>query len=199
MLKDRSRNRLSLASPFHAPKGVYIIDPVHSVIGFSVRHAVFFDVRGRFNSFEGILKLGGTHPSRSAAYMSIQTESLDTRDRERNAHLKGPAFFDSSTYPLMTFQSIGITGAGDEAIRLDGNLRIRDVELPVPVDLEFGGGAQDGRGKYRVGFRGKATLSQSDWGLTWNAPTGPGLALVDDRMSLIIDISAVRMDPTVPA
>lgn len=196
MLTDRSRSTLSAESPIRAPHGVYIIDSAQSVIGFSVRHAVLFNVRGKFSSFEGLLKLDGTHPSRSAVYMSVQTESLDTRDPERNEHLKGPDFFDSSTFPLMTFQSIGVAGAGDNGVRLDGNLRIKDIELPVAVDLEFGGATQDALGRHRVGFRGTATLTRSDWGLAWNARYAPGRSPVDDRMSLIVDISAVRMEPT---
>ncbi|MFJ4466970.1 YceI family protein [Streptomyces sp. NPDC089424] len=182
-------------SPFDVPNGIYLIDPVRSVIGFSVRHALVLDVRGRFTSFEGILKLNGRHFSRNAAYMSIQTESLDTRDREKDRHLKGPDFFHSSSFPLMTFQSAGIAGAGDEGVRLDGDLRIKDVELPVTLDLEFGGAARDARGRHRVGFRGTATLGQSDRGLVWSAPPQSGGAPVDVEMSLAVDISAVHMDP----
>lgn len=89
-----------------AVTGAYTIDPVHSTIGFSVRHAMITNVRGRFDRFEGLLVLDGADPSRSKAYVSVQTDSMDTGAADRDAHLAGPDFFDSATFPLMTFHSM---------------------------------------------------------------------------------------------
>ena len=195
-------NRTTLvanAGPSQGLTGVYTIDPVHSTIGFSVRHAMISNVRGRFDSFEGLLKLDGSRPTRSEAYMSVQTRSVYTGIRERDVHLRGPDFFDSSTFPLMTFHSTGIADAGDDAFRLAGNLRIKDIELPLTIDLEFGGASVDTYGQHRVGFEGSATLRRSDWGLTWNTALETGGVLVSDKVKLLLDISAVRLSAVAAA
>jgi polyisoprenoid-binding protein YceI len=174
--------------------GAYTLDPVHSTIGFSVRHAMISTVRGRFNRFEGLLILDGADPSRSEAYVSVQTDSLDTGVADRDAHLAGPDFFDSATYPLMTFRSTGITALGDDEFRLLGSLRVKDVELPLNIDITFGGDGDDALGNHRVGFEGAATLRRSDWGLAWNTPLDTGGVLISDKVTLALDISAVRAD-----
>ncbi|WP_217137025.1 YceI family protein [Streptomyces sp. AC558_RSS880] len=174
--------------------GAYTIDPVHSTIGFSVRHAMISNVRGRFHRFEGLLILDGADPSRSEAYVSVQTDSLDTGVADRDAHLAGPDFFDSATYPLMTFRSTGITALGDDEFRLLGSLRVKDVELPLNIDITFGGAGDDALGNHRVGFEGAATLRRSDWGLAWNTPLDTGGVLISDKVTLALDISAVRAD-----
>ncbi|MGP4052034.1 YceI family protein [Streptomyces sp. 2A115] len=199
MLKNRSQNTLSDVGPYEALTGVYTIDPIHSMIGFSVRHAMISNVRGKFDSFEGLLKLDGAQPTRSEAHVSVQTQSLDTGIRDRDAHLTGPEFFDSATFPLMTFRSTGIVPVGDDAFRLDGNLKIKDVELPLDIDLSFGGAGQDAYGQHRVGFEGTATLKRSDWGLTWNAALETGGVLISDKVTLILDISAVQQGPEAAA
>ncbi|MHB9856346.1 YceI family protein [Streptomyces sp. Tue6028] len=193
MLSNRHRKTRSGTSPYAALAGVYTVDPVHSRIGFSVRHAMITNVRGTFGAFEGLLQIDGARPARSKAYLSVQTDSLDTGMRDRDAHLMGPDIFDSSTFPLMTFRSTGLVPVGDDGFRMSGDLRIKDVELPVTVDLAFGGAGRDLDGKRRVGFEGTATLQRSDWGLTWNAALETGGVLVGDKVRLDLDISAVQV------
>lgn len=193
MPKISNPTTASRISPYDHPTGFYTIDPVHSMLGFSVRHAMISHVRGRFDSFEGLIKLDSSRPALSEAHVSVQTESLDTGVNERNAHLRGPDFFDSSTFPLMTFRSTRIVPAGDDEFRLLGNLRIKDIELPVDIDVEFGGAGRDAYGQNRVGFEGHATLQRSDWGLTWNTALETGGVLVSDKVSLTLDISAVQV------
>ncbi|MFD9292779.1 YceI family protein [Streptomyces sp. NPDC060030] len=193
MLRNR-QNKISDSSPYAALTGTYTIDPVHSTIGFSVRHAMISNVRGRFDAFEGLLILDGYDPARSEAHVSVQTQSLDTSISARDAHLTGPEFFDSATFPLMTFRSTGIVPIGEDEFRLVGNLRIKDIELPLAINLTFGGSAQDAYGNYRVGFEGTATLQRSDWGLTWNTALETGGVLVGDKVTLSLDISAVLQE-----
>ncbi|MEU6452454.1 YceI family protein [Streptomyces sp. NPDC046979] len=177
-----------------AVTGAYTIDPVHSTIGFSVRHAMITNVRGRFDRFEGLLVLDGSAPSRSRAYVSVQTDSMDTGAADRDAHLAGPDFFDSATFPLMTFHSTGISPLGDDEFRLAGSLRIKDLELPLDIDVVFGGAGDDAFGNHRVGFAGSATLRRSDWGLAWNTPLDTGGVLIGDKVTLTLDISAIRTE-----
>ncbi|AVH60643.1 MULTISPECIES: YceI family protein [Streptomyces] len=193
MLKNRKHNNVSGIRPHRALTGVYTIDPVHSLVGFSVRHAMVSNVWGRFDAFEGLLKLDGTRPTRSKAYVSVQTGSLATGIQDRDAHLTGPDFFDSLTFPLMTFRSTLLVPVGDEDFRLWGRLRIKDVELPISIDLAIGGTGRDSNGKSRIGFEGTATLQRSDWGLNWNTMLEAGGVLVSDKVKLIFDISAVQL------
>ncbi|MDQ0809628.1 polyisoprenoid-binding protein YceI [Streptomyces sp. B3I7] len=174
--------------------GAYTIDPVHSTIGFSVRHAMITNVSVRFDRFEGLLVLDGSEPSRSKAYVSVQTDSMDTGAADRDAHLAGPDFLDSAMSPLMTFHSTGITPLGDDEFRLSGGLRIKDIELPLDIDVVFGGAGDDAFGNHRVGFAGSATLRRSDWGLAWNTPLETGGVLISDKVTLTLDISAVRTE-----
>ncbi|WP_372349512.1 YceI family protein [Streptomyces sp. KL116D] len=183
-------------SPYEQLTGSYTIDPVHSTLGFSVRHAMISNVRGKFDSFEGLLKIDGARPALSEAHVSVQTESLDTGIEDRDAHLKGPDFFDSANFPVMAFRSTRIVQAGDDRFRLLGSLRIKDIELPLTLDIEYGGAALDASGQHRIGFEGRATLRRSDWGLSWNAALETGGVLVSDKVTLILDISAVQVDRT---
>jgi polyisoprenoid-binding protein YceI len=194
MLIQRDRSAVPGSGSYAAVTGTYTIDPVHSTIGFSVRHAMISHVRGRFDRFEGLLKLDGFDPSRSEAYVSVQTDSLDTGTQERDAHLGGPDFFDSATFPLMSFRSTGIVPLGDDEFRLTGSLRIKDIELPLDIDVVFGGAGEDAYGQHRVGFEGTATLRRSDWGLAWNTPLATGGVLISDKVTLTLDISALRVD-----
>jgi polyisoprenoid-binding protein YceI len=195
MPRTGPRTSVSGVSPYAQLTGIYIIDPVRSTLGFSVRHAMISHVRGRFDTFEGLLKLDGSRPALSEAHVSVQTASLYTGIEQRDAHLRGPDFLDSSTFPLMAFRSTRAVPTGVGAFRLLGSLRIKDIELPVEIDVEFGGAGRDAYGHDRVGFEGRATLQRSAWGLTWNTVLKTGGVLVNDKVTLIFDISAVRVDP----
>ncbi|CAM5698394.1 YceI family protein [Streptomyces canus] len=199
MLTERDRAASPGPGTYTALTGVYTIDPAHTTVGFSVRHAMISTIRGRFDRIEGLLLLDGSDPSRSTAYVSLQTDSIDTGTQERDVHLRGPEFFDSATYPLMAFRSTRIVQRGDDEFRLTGSLRIKDIELPLDIDLVFGGAADDVDGQRRVGFEGTATLRRSDWGLTWNTTLEAGGVLVSDKVTLALDISAVRIDPDAAA
>lgn len=171
-MSSRRESAIADLAPYEGLTGVYTVDPVHSRIGVSVRHSVVTDVRGKFTAFEGLLKLDGHRPGRSEAYLSVQTGSLDTGSSERDAPVAGPDFLDSASFPLMSFRSTGVLDAGRREFRMAGFLRIKDVELPIHLDLELGGASRDPFGLNRVGFEGTATLRRSDWDST-GAPPWP--------------------------
>ncbi|MEV7074291.1 YceI family protein [Streptomyces sp. NPDC093990] len=184
---------MSTVVPHTALTGVYTIDPAHTTIGFTVRHAMIANVRGRFGAFEGLIKLDGYQLSRSEAYMSVQTGSIDTGSSDRDTHLAGPDFLDAATYPLLVFRSAGLADRGDGQFRLMGHLRIKDVELPLHIHLAFDGATQDESGDHRVGFSGTALVRRSDWGLGGNTGDETGGVLISDKVRLDFDISAVRI------
>jgi polyisoprenoid-binding protein YceI len=193
---NRTETTIFRSAPFAGLTGVYAIDPVHSTIGFSVRYGMVTNVRGKFTAFEGILKLDGKCPARSEAYLSVQTCSVDTGYPERDVHVTGPDFLDAATFPLMSFRSGGILHAGHDHFRMAGYLLLKDIELPVHVDLGFGGASRDAHRQNRVGFTGTATLRRSDWGLGGNRALATGGVLISDKVKLTLDIRAVRLDQT---
>ncbi|MBL1094256.1 MULTISPECIES: YceI family protein [Streptomyces] len=172
--------------------GDYTIDPAHSSIGFTVRHAMVTNVRGTFGAYEGRLVLDGTDPSRSAATVDVEIASIDTGIADRDAHLRGADFFDAENFPRMTFRSTAAERVAGDRYRLTGDLTLRGVTKPLTIDLEFNGSATDVYGAERVGFEGSAEILRSDWGLTWNAALEAGGVMVSDKVKLSFDISAVK-------
>ncbi|MFF2810071.1 YceI family protein [Streptomyces sp. NPDC058000] len=172
--------------------GDYTIDPAHSSIGFTVRHAMVTNVRGSFGEHEGVLTLDGSNPAASAARIDVKIASIDTGIADRDGHLKSPDFFDAEQFPLMTFRSSAVEQLDSETYRLTGDLTIKDVTRPLAIDLEFNGAATDVYGAQRVGFEGSAEILRSEWGLTWNAALETGGVMVSDKVKLVFDISAVR-------
>lgn len=172
--------------------GDYTIDPAHSSIGFTVRHAMVTNVRGSFGEHEGTLKLDGSDPANSAASIDVKIASVDTGIADRDGHLVSGDFFDAEKFPLMTFRSTAAEQLGGDTYRVTGDLTIKDVTRPLAIDLEFNGSATDVYGNERVGFEGSADILRSDWGLTWNAALETGGVMVSDKVKLNFDISAIK-------
>ncbi|MEU1085722.1 YceI family protein [Streptomyces sp. NPDC005576] len=172
--------------------GTYTIDPAHSSIGFTVRHAMVTNVRGSFGEHEGTLVLNGTDPHHSTASIDVKIASIDTGIADRDGHLRSGDFFDTEKFPLMTFRSTSAEQLGGDTYRITGDLTIKDVTRPLSIDLEFNGSATDVYGNERVGFEGDATILRSDWGLTWNAALETGGVMVSDKVKLTFDISAIK-------
>ncbi|MFD5617229.1 YceI family protein [Streptomyces yangpuensis] len=172
--------------------GDYAIDPAHSSIGFTVRHAMVTNVRGSFADHEGTLHLDGSDPARSTASIDVKIASVDTGIADRDGHLRSGDFFDAEAFPLMTFRSTEAAFLGGDTYRITGDLTIKDVTRPLSIDLEFNGSATDPYGNQRVGFEGSADILRSDWGLTWNAALETGGVVVSDKVKLTFDISAIK-------
>ncbi|MFC9944673.1 YceI family protein [Streptomyces pratensis] len=175
--------------------GSYTIDPAHSSIGFTVRHAMVTNVRGSFGEHEGSLQLDGSDPANSSASIDVKIASVDTGIADRDGHLVSGDFFDAEKFPLMTFRSTQAEQVGGDTYRVTGDLTIKDVTRPLSIDLEFHGSATDVYGNERVGFEGSADILRSDWGLTWNAALETGGVMVSDKVKLNFDISAIKAAP----
>ncbi|WP_406309004.1 YceI family protein [Streptomyces sp. NBC_00623] len=175
-----------------ALSGEWMIDPAHSRIGFSVRHAMVTTVRGSFGSYESRLYFDGRNPVRSRADIVLHTASVDTGVEQRDAHLIGRDFLDAATYPQMRFTSTAVQLVGKDVYRMAGDLTIRGTTHPVELDLTYIGHVTDPFGYERVGFDGTTTINRSDWGLTYNARLAEGGAMVSERLRLQFDIAAIR-------
>jgi polyisoprenoid-binding protein YceI len=172
--------------------GEYTIDPAHTTIGFTARHAMVTNVKGKFLDFSGTLHLDGTDPAKSTATLDVTMDSIDTGSPDRDGHLKSSDFFKTDEFPKMTFRSTSAESLGGDDYRITGDLTILGTTRPISIDLEFNGAAKDPFGNERVGFEGKAEIKRSDWGLTWNAALETGGVLVSDKIKLNFDISAIK-------
>lgn len=172
--------------------GEWMIDPAHSRIGFSVRHAMVTTVRGSFAEYESLLYFDGSNPARSRAEISIATASVDTGVEQRDGHLVGREFLDAQRHPRMVFTSTAVTLQAEDVYRMTGDLTIRGTTNPVDLELTYIGHVTDPFGYERVGFDGTTTINRSDWGLTYNARLAEGGAMVSERLRLQFDIAAIR-------
>lgn len=172
--------------------GTYAIDPTHSELGFSVRHAMVTTVRGRFPEHTGTIVLDGDDPSKSAAEVAIQVASIDTAQEARDNHLRTGDFFDVEQFPQITFKSTAAQQLDEDTFRLTGDLTIKDTTKPVSIDFTFNGSAKDPFGQERVGFEGQVTVNRKEWGLNYNAALETGGVLIADKVKLTFDISAVK-------
>jgi polyisoprenoid-binding protein YceI len=170
------------------PAGTFTIDPSHSRVGFSVRHAMVAKVRGSFNEYTGT---GTVDNGVASLNIEINVASIDTRSADRDAHLQSPDFFDAATFPKITFASTSIKDAGSEKVVVEGNLTIRDVTKAIAIEFEYSGTATDPYGNARFGFEGAAEINRKDFGLTWNAALETGGVVVSDNVKLEFEISAI--------
>lgn len=174
--------------------GTYTIDPTHSRIGFVARHAMVTKVRGSFNDFEGSGYFDAADPANSRVQLTIKAASIDTRNTDRDNHLKSNDFFDMENYPEITFVSTAVEPIDAETYRVTGDLTIKGVTKPVTVDFEYSGTAVDPFGNTRVGFEGQTTVNRKDWGVNWNAALEAGGVLVSEKVTLEFEVSAIRAD-----
>ena len=172
--------------------GTYTLDPTHTRIGFVARHAMVTKVRGSFNEFEGTATIDGDDPARSSARVTIQAASIDTRNADRDAHLRTNDFLALEEYPQITFVSTEIRHVDETTFEVSGDLTIKGVTNRITVPFEFEGAAQDPFGNQRIGFDGSVTLSRKDYGITWNAALETGGVLVSDKIVLEFEVSAIK-------
>ena len=172
--------------------GTYNLDPSHSRVGFVTRHAMIAKVRGSFNEVSGTASINGADPAASTLEVTIQTASVDTRDANRDGHLASADFFDAATYPTITFVGTGFDITADDTVVVTGDLTIKGITRSVTIPFEFGGVATDPFGNSRAGFEGRVVVNRKDWGLTWNAALETGGVLVADKVTLELEVSAVR-------
>jgi len=168
----------------------WTIDPVHSEVGFSVRHMMVSKVRGRFTRFNGQL-VTAEDPTQSSVTAEIDLSSINTGQEQRDEHIKSADFFEVETYPTMTYRSIGIKVEDGEYV-LEGDLTLKGVTRAVPLKLELQGFGPDAYGGYRAGFTATGELNRRDFNVNFNAPMANGGVVVADKIQLHFEIEAVK-------
>jgi polyisoprenoid-binding protein YceI len=172
--------------------GTYTLDPAHTRIGFVARHAMVTKVRGAFNDFEGTIQIDGAEPAKSSTRVAIKATSIDTRNSQRDDHIRSADFLELETYPEITFVSRGIAQTGDTTFAVTGDLTVKDVTRPLTIEFDYEGAATDPFGNERIGFEGSVTISRKEFGITWNAALETGGVLVGDKVVLEFEVSAIK-------
>ena len=169
--------------------GTWTIDPVHSEVGFTVRHMMVSKVRGRFTTFSGEI-VTGADPLGSSVTAEIALDSIVTGQEQRDAHIRSADFFEVEKYPTMTYRSAGVRAEGDHYV-LDGELTLKGVTKQVPLTLELGGFGPDPYGGTRAGFTATGEINRRDFGVDFSATMETGGLVVADKISLHLEIEAV--------
>ncbi|WP_208029429.1 YceI family protein [Rhabdothermincola sediminis] len=173
--------------------GTYRLDPAHSRVGFVARHAMITKVRGSFDRVEGTGYFDASSPTSSHLEVRIDAGSVNTRNDDRDAHLRSPDFLDVDHYPEIRFVSTSVEQVEPDRYRVSGDLTIRDVTRPITIELAYTGTAVDPWGNQRIGFEGHGVLNRKDWGLTWNTVLEAGGVLVSEKVDLEVEVSAIRL------
>ena len=173
-----------------AAVGTWVIDPAHTNLGFTARHAMVAKVRGNFGEFEGSFSIAEDVAASSAA-LTIQAGSIDTKNADRDAHLKSGDFLDVENFPAITFTSTSVAVSGSDIV-VTGDLTIHGVTKSVDVTYELVGISQDPWGNTKIGFEGTAKISRKEFGLVWNVALETGGVLVGDDIKLTLDVEATK-------
>ena len=169
--------------------GTWAIDPVHSEVGFSVRHLMVSKVKGTFRTFEGTITIA-ENPLDSKVEATIDASSIDTRDEGRDTHLRSADFFEVESHPQITFVSTSVQPAGSDYV-VTGDLTIHGVTRSVELGLEFNGVSPDPMGGTRAGFSAGTEISRGDFGIEFNMPLDGGGVVVGDKIKITIEIEAI--------
>jgi len=179
-------------APVQAATAPWQIDPTHTEIEFSARHLMISNVKGRFSNPTGSVVFDPKNPAALAIDVSIPIASIDTRNEQRDAHLRSADFFDAENFPAMTFQSKRAVGNTASAFKLIGDLTIRGVTREVTLDVTAEGAGGDPWGNDRLGFSAEGKIDRKDFGLVWNQLLETGGVAVGDQIKIIINTELMR-------
>lgn len=170
------------------------VDPVHSIVEFSVRHLVISKVKGRFGEFEGTVSFDGKSPAGGSVELTVQVASIDTDDEDRDTHLKGPDFFDAENNPTMVFKSKKVVvGDGESGeFKLIGDLTIRGTTKEVTFDCELHGVVNDPWGNTKAGFSASTVINRQDFGLKWSKTLEAGGLLLGNEVTIVLELELLK-------
>ncbi len=185
------------ASPLFAAD-TYTVDKVHSDVTFQVRHFVS-KVRGSFTDFEGTIQMDPANPPASSVVFTIKAASISTRNEGRDKHLNSPDFFDTASFPEITFKSTKVVPAGKDTYDVTGNFTMRGVTKQITLPVTFTGIAKDPRGGERAGFELATTINRKDYGVNFNKVLDNGSLMLSDDVAVTISLETVKKAPEAPA
>ncbi len=171
----------------------YQLDPVHSSVGFSVKHMMIAKVRGTFEKLSGQLTFDKNNPEAASAVATIDAASINTREPQRDTHLRSPDFFDIEKYPTLSFKSKSVIASGDGDLKVVGDLTIKGVTKEVTLQVERPSDElKDPYGNLKIGLSASTKIRRKDFGLNWNAALEAGGVLVGDEVTIDLDLQFVK-------
>ncbi len=177
----------------HPTATTWNLDPVHSVVEFKVKHMMISNVKGQFTGISGVLNLDEANVANSRVEATIDASSINTRDTQRDAHLKSADFFDVEKFPALSFRSTRVKRTGDDELALSGDLTIHGLTREVVFKVEGPTPpAKDPWGNTRIGLSATTKINRKDYGLTWNAALEAGGILVGDEVTISLDVQFVK-------
>lgn len=171
---------------------VWAIDPTHSSIDFSVKHMMIANVKGSFHKFDAKVEADPEDLTAAKIEFEIDVNSIDTRNSDRDAHLRSADFFETEKYPSIRFVARSITSKGGGEYDVTGDVTIRDVTRTETFEVTFEGAGKDPWGNEKVGFSAKGKVKRSDYGLTYNAVLEAGGVLIGDDIKISLDIEGAK-------
>ncbi|MGA1193268.1 MAG: YceI family protein [Kiritimatiellia bacterium] len=174
-----------------AVAATYNIDASHTTIGFAVKHMVVANVKGSFGEFSGTIDYDADAPEGMSASAVIQVASIDTKNADRDAHLRNEDFFDAGQFPEITFQTTSVSGTAPD-ITLTGDLTMKGVTKEISLPVELSGPITDPWGNERIGLSGETTINRKDFNINWSKTLDNGGLVVADNVKLIIEIEGIK-------
>jgi polyisoprenoid-binding protein YceI len=171
---------------------IWAIDPAHSEVGFAVKHLMVATVKGVFRTFTGKVVLNEQNLAASSIEADVDVASIDTRQEQRDAHLRSPDFFDAENFPTIAFRSTKVERLRHGHYRAAGELSIRGVTREVVLDVEETGRGGDPWGGQRIGYSATTKINREDFGLTWNQALETGGVLVSADVKITLDVQIVK-------
>lgn len=169
------------------------VDNSHSQINFVARHMMISKVRGEFTEYDIDVNFDENNLTATTVDVAIKSASINTRDEQRDGHLRSPDFLNADAYPVITFKSKKVVQDSAEKGKLIGDLTIRDVTREVTLDVEYSGLMKGPWGGTSAGFSGKTVINRKDWGLTWNVALETGGLLVSEQVTIEIDLELAQV------
>jgi len=173
-------------------KQIWNIDGAHSEIGFKVRHMMITNVNGIFNTYTATMAADATDFSDAEISFEADIDSVNTRNEQRDGHLKSPEFFDVEKFPKLNFKSTSFTKTGDGQYAMKGMFNMHGVEKEISMNVEFTGTVVDPWGQVKAGFEITGALNRSEYGLTWNATSEDGSIVLDEVIKLALNVQMIK-------
>ena len=171
--------------------GTYAIDASHSAVDFAVRHLGLAKVRGHFSAFDGVIEIAD-RPEESKVTVDVDLASIDTREPNRDEHLRTNEFFDVTNHPTMSFRSTRVTGSGTNWT-VEGDMTLKGVTNPLTLDVTFEGAGSDPWGGQRIAFSASGEIDRERWGVNWNQALETGGFVIGKKVKLELEVEAVRL------
>jgi polyisoprenoid-binding protein YceI len=175
-------------------KSKWVLDPMHSEIGFKIKHLMITSVSGNFNKFEVKAETKGDDFSNATVSADIEVESINTNNAQRDAHLRNADFFEAEKYPLISFRSTSLQKLDEETYALTGNLTIKETTKPVKLALEYGGVTKDPFGNYKAGFSVSGKINRHDFGVSYNAVLETGGVALGEEIKIQGELQLIKQE-----